>query len=131
MILSFLEARTVLDRLRTSGLCFKPSMCQLFRWEVLLLEHVVTKGGVAADPEKTEGVRTWSQPTNVTELRSFLGLASYYRRFVPDCPEVAYDILANKYSKQLLTQFYFWFCSIVQCRGCFRFGRFYKSDDVF
>ena len=50
--------RTVLDRLRASGLRLKPSKCQLFRREVRFLGHVVTKDGVAADPEKTESVRT-------------------------------------------------------------------------
>ncbi|KAL5577457.1 hypothetical protein UlMin_019156 [Ulmus minor] len=45
-------------------------------------EHVVSKDGVSVDPAKIEAVSKWPAPTNVTEIRSFLGLAGYYRRFI-------------------------------------------------
>ena len=46
------------------------------------LGHVVSKDGVMVDPSKIESVKNWVRPTNVSEIRSFVGLASYYCRFV-------------------------------------------------
>lgn len=46
------------------------------------LGHVVSAAGVQVDPAKVEAVTSWARPKNVTEIRSFLGLAGYYRRFV-------------------------------------------------
>ena len=46
------------------------------------LGHIVSAEGVSVDPEKIEAIRDWPRPTNATEIRSFLGLAGYYRRFV-------------------------------------------------
>jgi hypothetical protein len=50
--------------------------------EISFLGHVISKDGVAVDPRKTEAVMNWERPSNVNEIRSFLGLAGYYRRFV-------------------------------------------------
>jgi hypothetical protein len=76
--------RTVLTRLRNAGLRLSPSKCQILRRAVKCLGHVIDASGVRADPEKTKAVRDWPTPTNVAQLRSFVGLCSYYRRFVKD-----------------------------------------------
>nr|XP_055035571.1 uncharacterized protein LOC129423357 [Misgurnus anguillicaudatus] len=72
----------VLERLRQQNLKIKLSKCHFFQPEVRYLGHVVSSTGVSTDPEKTSAVAKWVRPKNLQELRSFLGFASYYRRFV-------------------------------------------------
>ena len=74
--------QTVFQRLRESKLKLKPKKCHLFQKKVAYLGHVVSAEGVATDPEKIEAVKFWPVPGNQTGVRSFLGLASYYRRFI-------------------------------------------------
>ena len=81
--------RTVLTRLHQSGLRLKPSKCHLLQQEVEYLGHRVSAAGVMTDPSKAEAVRVFPVPTDVKPLRSFLGLASYYRRFIPNFSVVA------------------------------------------
>jgi hypothetical protein len=50
--------------------------------EVSFLGHIITDGGIAVDPSKVRDVLNWSLPKNVAEIRSFLGLAGYYRRLI-------------------------------------------------
>ena len=73
----------VFERLKQAGLRLKPSKCSLFQTSVKFLGHMVSKEGVACDPEKIDCVRDWKTPKCVTEVRSFVGFASYYRRFIP------------------------------------------------
>ena len=72
----------VLSRLGQAGLKLKPSKCHMFKSEVAYLGHVVSAAGIKPDPEKLERIQDWPSPTSVSELRSFLGLCSYYRRFI-------------------------------------------------
>lgn len=72
----------VLSRLKEYNLKLKLSKCNFFKEEVQYLGHVISANGVSTDPEKIQTVLQWKQPTTLTHLRSFLGFASYYRRFV-------------------------------------------------
>lgn len=77
-----MRLRQVFGRMRGAGLKLKPSKCVLFQKSVTYLGHIVSSEGVATDPAKTKAVADWPTPKNVHEVRSFLGLASYYRRFI-------------------------------------------------
>src|SRR2546425_823602 len=98
--------RRLLARLRWAKLKLKPSKCHLLQRKVNFLGHVITEGSVATDPEKTEQIRTWVRPQNVHEVRSFLGLASYYRRFVPAFGQIAAPLhaLTGKHARFLWTE---------------------------
>ena len=79
----------VLSHLASGGLKLKPSKCVLFQRNVPYLGHIASEDGIQTDPAKVERVRKWSVPVNATEVKSFLGLVSYYRRFVPNFAGVA------------------------------------------
>ncbi|PAA53525.1 hypothetical protein BOX15_Mlig001877g1 [Macrostomum lignano] len=85
--LTNLEA--VFQRLRAANLRLKPSKCRFLADEVKFLGHVVSKDGIDVDPEKIKEVRDWSIPRNAKDLQSFLGLAGYYRNFIPEFSIVA------------------------------------------
>ena len=72
----------VLGRLRSAGFKLKSEKCSLMQKSISFLGHVVSGDGIATDPEKIKVVSEWPIPTSVKEVRSFLGLAGYYRRFV-------------------------------------------------
>ena len=71
-----------LQVLRENQLYVKLEKCDLWLQEVQFLEHMVSKEGVSVDPAKVEVVMRWEQPKSVFEIRSFLGLAGYYRWFI-------------------------------------------------
>ena len=66
--------------LKEKKLYVKLSKCEFCLNEVSFLGHVISGNGVAVDPSKVEAVPQWETPKSVTEIRSFLGLAGYYRR---------------------------------------------------
>src|SRR6266568_2166287 len=76
--------REVFTRLRKANLKLKPSKVKLFQTEITFLGHIVSREGIAMDPEKIKEVVEWQPPHNVHEVRQFLGLCSYYRKFVKD-----------------------------------------------
>lgn len=79
----------VLQRLQSEGLKAKLEKCAFCKPAVNYLGHVISGAGVSTDPKKIEAVANWRRPGQVSELRSFLGFASYYRRFVEGFAKLA------------------------------------------
>jgi hypothetical protein len=72
----------VLQKLRDHKLYAKLSKCEFWLKQVAFLEHVISKGGIYVDLSKVQDVLSWKAPMSVSDIRSFLGLAGYYRRFI-------------------------------------------------
>ena len=90
---TFAKHRESLDRALSlteeAGLKVKPEKCCLLPQRVPFVGHILSAEGVSTDPEKVSAVKSWPPPTNVSELRVFLGKIGYYRKFIPDFPTVA------------------------------------------
>ena len=86
--------KTVLQILKENKLYAKFSKCEFWLDQVAFLGHVVSKEGVAVDSSKIEAVSRWTRPKNASEIRSFLGLAGYYRRYVEDFSRIAAPLTA-------------------------------------
>ncbi|GJQ90932.1 putative reverse transcriptase domain-containing protein [Tanacetum coccineum] len=81
--------KTILDLLKKEKLYAKFSKCEFWLQEVQFLGHVVNRDGIHVDPSKVESVKNWMTPESPTEIRSFLGLAGYYRRFIENFSKIA------------------------------------------
>src|SRR5208282_128688 len=84
----------VLERLQEAGLCLKPSKCQFHVQEVTFLGFLVGPDGVKMDPAKVEAITSWPAPKSVHDVRVFLGLANFYRRFIKHFSKMATPMTA-------------------------------------
>lgn len=91
--------REVVARIAKHGLKLKIKKCEFARDEVELLGHIIDKDGVRVDPAKVKVIQDTPRPTNTTELRSFLGIAGYYRRFIRSFADISSALHAMTSSK--------------------------------
>jgi hypothetical protein len=84
--------RMVLQVLREHQLYAKLSKCSFYQKQIHYLGHIISKDGIAMDPEKIEEIRDWSAPNNVTKVRLFMGLAGYCRIFIQGFSNIAHPI---------------------------------------
>jgi hypothetical protein len=71
-----------LQKLRENRLYAKLNKCEFWMKQVAFLGHIISKGGISVDLSKVQDVLSWNAPTSAGDIRSFLGLAGYYRRFI-------------------------------------------------
>ena len=84
--------RQVLQKLRENQLFGSLSKCAFFRPEIHYLGHIILGDGVSVDPSKIRAIMDWPAPTSVTQVRSFMGLVGYYRRFIAGFSRLAHPI---------------------------------------
>ena len=105
--------REVLQRLRAANLRLETRKCSLLREETTYLGHVISTGGIKPDPAKTRQVENYPHPTDATKVRQFVGLASFYRRFIPNFATVAAPL-------HYLTKKNVVFCWTPECEDAFQ-----------
>ena len=100
------QMELVFNRLKQFNLKIKPKKCQFFNTSVLFLGNVWSAKGISANPEKLEKVKYWPVPQKIREVQSFLGLASYYRKFINQFAKKAWCLhklmgpTSNKHKKK-------------------------------
>ena len=91
----------VFDKLRKANLRLKIAKCEFMKKELNYLGHIISDKGISVDPHKVSAVQNMEPPKNVREVRSFLGMTSYYRKYVPDFSKIArpLNLLTKKNAK--------------------------------
>ena len=93
--------QTVFDRLSVHGLKIKPSKCELFRQKVTYLGHVVSSSGVLPCVENIKAILEYPRPKTVKQLKRFLGMANFFRRFMNNASEIMYPLFEITKTKKL------------------------------
>ena len=83
------KLKSVFSRLREHNLKLQPNKCSFLRKEIAYLGHVISEDGIKPDPKKTDAVQNFPTPKTPKHIKSFMGLASYYRKFIPNFSEIA------------------------------------------
>ena len=86
--------RKLLARLKAAGLALQPDKCGFLRHEITYLGHIITEKGVKPDPQKIEAVKSFPIPQKKRNIKQFLGLIGYYRRFIPYFAKIAKPLTA-------------------------------------
>lgn len=90
---------TVLETLQKAGLTVNPKKCEFFKDQIEYVGHVITKEGLKTSQKKVQAIVAAPRPTNVTEIRSFLGMVNFYNKFIPNAAVVLrpiYDLLKGE-----------------------------------
>ena len=89
------DLRAAFERIRESKLTLKPNKCFFLKRSIKFLGHIVSDKGILPDPDRVKAISQLKTPTTVKELRSFLGIAGYYRKFIPKFAKICsclYDL---------------------------------------
>ena len=95
----------VFEKLRKAGLKLKMSKCQFLMKQISYLGHIISEKGISPDPDKIKAISELREPRNVREVRSFVGMASYYRKFIEHFSDIVKPLteLTKKNSKFVWT----------------------------
>ena len=96
----FQRLHKVFRALKQAGLKVKAKKCHLFQNKVRYLGYIISSDGIATDPDKITSITRWPVPANVKEVRQFLGLSSYYRKFIQSFAQIAASLFQLTESKR-------------------------------